>query len=141
MGKVQRGVRVVVASALVAAASFVIRADATPSSQASEIQLQLGNLLFGEGHYGEALDAYQNALKEAAPDQQQPARTGVIQMALHTAEFDLARHEAETLIKAHPRSPDALALYADALWSSGLFEEAESKYRDALSIEIGRAHV
>ncbi len=142
MGKVQRGVRVVTASALLVAASFVIHADAPPSSQASEIQFQLGNLLYGEGRYGEALDAYQNALKAAEPGQQQTARTGVIQMALRTAEFDLARREAEILIKAHPRSPDALALYGDALWSSGLFEQAEAKYRDALSIEpqLARGH-
>jgi Flp pilus assembly protein TadD/predicted aspartyl protease len=142
VGRVQRGVRVVAAAALLATASFVIHADATPSSQAYEIQVQLGQLLSGEGRYGDALHAYENALTEAAPDQQQPARTGVIQMALRTAEFDLARHEAETLIKAHPRSPDALALYADALWSSGLFEQAETKYRDALSIEpqLARGH-
>jgi tetratricopeptide (TPR) repeat protein len=142
VGNLQRGVRGLTAFALVAAATFVIRADATPPSQASEIQFQLGNLLYNEGRYGEALDAYENALKKAAPGQQEAARTGVIQMALHTAEFDLARREAETLIKAHPRSAGALALYADALWSSGLFEEAEARYRDALSIEpqLARGH-
>src|SRR5258707_1748422 len=56
--------RLVVASSLVvAAASFVIRADTTPSSQASEIQLQLGDLLFSEGRYLDSLDAYRNSLK------------------------------------------------------------------------------
>ncbi len=142
MEKVQRGVRIAAVSALVAAASFVIHADTTPSSQASEVQAQLGNLLYSEGHYGEALEAYQNALKQADPTQTQQARTGVIQMALHVAEFDLARHEAELLIKAHPRSAGALALYGDALWSSGLFEEAEGQYRRALTIEpnLARGH-
>jgi len=142
VGNVQRGIRVAAASILVAAATFVIHADATPSSQASEIQLQLGNLLYSEGRYGEALDAFQNALKQAAPEQRQAARTGVIQMALRTAEFDLARREADTLIHAHPHSADALALYGDSLWSSGLFAEAEARYREALSIEpeLARGH-
>ena len=36
--------RAVAVSAIVAAASFVIRADATPPSQASEIQMQLGDI-------------------------------------------------------------------------------------------------
>jgi tetratricopeptide (TPR) repeat protein len=142
VGKVQRGVRMVAVAGLVAAASFVIHAQTTPSSQASEVQIQLGNLLYSEGHYGEALDAYQLALKKADATQIERARTGVIQMALHVAEFDLARHEAETLIAAHPRSASALALYGDSLWASGLFEAAEVKYRDALSIdpELARGH-
>ena len=68
----QRALRVAAASLIVAAASFVIRADATPSSQASEIQLQLGDLLFAEGKYVDSLEAYRNALKTAPP----PARHG-----------------------------------------------------------------
>jgi tetratricopeptide (TPR) repeat protein/predicted aspartyl protease len=142
VGTVQRGARIVAASALVAAASFVIRADATPPSQASEIQLQLGNLLFAEGHYNDALDAYQKALKKADPGHDRQARAGVIQMALRTAEFDLARREAETLVKEDPRAAETLSLYGDALWASGLFEQAETKYRDALGAEpeLARGH-
>jgi cytochrome c-type biogenesis protein CcmH/NrfG len=58
----QRALGVVAASAVVAAASLVIRADVTPSSQASEIQVQLGDVLFSEGRYLDSLDAYRNAL-------------------------------------------------------------------------------
>ena len=35
--------------------------------------------------------------------------------------------------------PAPSALYADALWASGLFEEAEVRYRDALALEPGLA--
>ena len=41
--------RAVAVSAIVAAASLVIRADVTPPSQAAEVQLQLGDILFSEG--------------------------------------------------------------------------------------------
>jgi len=58
---------------------------------------------------------------------------GVIASALRVAEFGLARVEAEKLHLSDPKGPDATALYADALWSSGLFQEAESGYRDALA--------
>ena len=62
----QSAIRVAAVSiVVVAAASLVIRADVTPPSQASEIQLQLGDLLFSEGKYVDSLDAYRNSLKVA----------------------------------------------------------------------------
>src|SRR3954451_19231824 len=97
--------RVAAASALVAAASFVIRADATPPSQTSEIQLQLGDLLFSEGKYLDSLDAYRNALKAASLDAVRRPRVGVIASALRVAEFELARAEAEKLYRATPKEP------------------------------------
>src|SRR6476659_8820114 len=134
--------RVAAASALVAAASFILRADTTPPSQASEIQLQLGDLLFTEGKYLDSLDAYRNALKTATHDAERRPRVGVIASALRVAEFELARAEAEKLYRADPKSPDAMTLYGDALWSMGLFQEAETEYRDALAMapELARGH-
>jgi tetratricopeptide (TPR) repeat protein len=136
------GFRIAVASVLVAAATLVIRADVTPSSQASEIQLQLGDLLFSEGKFVDSLDAYRNALGTATSDNVRRPRMGVIASALRVAEFGLARDEAEKLYKADPNGPDAMTLYGDALWSSGLFMEAETKYRDALAVapELARGH-
>ena len=119
---------------LVAAASLVIHADDTPSSQAAEIQLQLGTMLYAEGRYGDSLEAYQNALRTTDSATLRSARAGVITTALRVAEFDLARHEAETLVRMSPRDASAVSLYADSLWASGLFEESEARYRDALAL-------
>src|SRR5215467_7887761 len=121
--------------ALCGLAGLVIHADATPPSQAAEIQLQLGTMLTAEGRYIEALEAYQNAIKTTDTSLQRSARAGLITSALRVAEFDLARHEAETLVKIAPRDASAVSLYADALWASGLFEEAEGRYRDSLSLQ------
>jgi tetratricopeptide (TPR) repeat protein len=134
--------RVAAVTAIVAAGSFVIRADVTPSSQASEIQLQLGDLLFSEGRFLDSLDAYRLALKSALPDNTRRPRIGVIASALRVAEFELARSEAELLHTADPTGPDVMALYGDALWASGLFQEAENQYRDALAAqpELARGH-
>src|SRR5262245_3378473 len=125
--------RISVVTALIAVASLAIHADGTPPSQAAEIQLQLGSLLFSEGRYNESLEAYQNALKTSDSLALRSARAGVIQSALRVAEFDLARKEAESLATMAPRDGVALSLYGDALWASGLFEEAEVKYRAALA--------
>jgi tetratricopeptide (TPR) repeat protein len=129
-----RGFRVFVAVAAVAvaSASLVIRAD-VPSSQASEVQLQLGDLLSSEGRFVEALDAYRLALKVAPPDDVRRPRVGVIMAALRVAEFELARQEAEILHSGDPSNPQSMTLYADALWSSGLFQEAEVLYERALA--------
>src|SRR5580765_3842877 len=126
--------RISVVTAVVAAASLVIHAAGAPQSQAAEIQLQLGSLLYSEGRYNEALEAYQNALKTSDTVTLRQARGGVITSALRVAEFDLARNEAESLVKMAPRDADAMSLYGDALWASGLFEDAEVKYRAALAL-------
>src|SRR5690242_3408448 len=95
-----RAFRFATTLAIVVAACFVMHADTTPPSQASEIQLQLGNQFFSEGRYQDALDAYQRALKTAEPGAAaRPARAGVIQSALRVAEFGIARTEAESLVK------------------------------------------
>src|SRR5262245_27105350 len=132
--------RAVAVSALVVAATLVITADT--SSQAYEVQLQLGNLLYSEGRYLDSLEAYKNALKTASSDQARVPRIGVIASALRVAEFDLARQEAEKLVKADPNTPDAMSLYGDALWASGLFDAAETRYRDALAKvpDLARGH-
>ena len=134
--------RIAVATILVAAASFVIHADVTPQSQSPEIQLQLGNEFLAEGRYQDSLDAFQRALAIVPPDQVRTARSGVIQAALRVASFDLARAEAEKLVASAPLSPDVIALHADALWTSGLFQEAENRYKDALSLapDLARGH-
>jgi predicted aspartyl protease len=81
-------------------------------------------------------------LKVAPSDGVRRPRMGVISSALRVAEFDLARQEAEKLYKADPKGPDSMTLYGDAMWSMGLFEEAEGLYRDALSAApaLARGH-
>ena len=128
------GLRVLAGSAIIAAATFVIHADTPLPSQLADIQLQLGRLLFDQGQYPESLDAYRNAVNTENSATARQARAGVVLAALRVADFDLARREAETLVKVAPRDPDALALYADSLWASGLFDVAEDEYRAALAL-------
>jgi tetratricopeptide (TPR) repeat protein len=128
----RRGVRAVAVSALVVAGSYAIYADAT-SAQSGEIELQLGHEFFREGRFADALEAYQKALQASVPADLRAARSGIVQSALRVTEFPTAREQAAALLEDSPEDPNALALYADALWASGLFEEAESRYRDSLA--------
>lgn len=128
------GFRRLLTAGAIVAASFTIHAD-TPASEAAGIQLQAGNLFFSQGLFRESLDAYRNALKSADPRVVRSARAGVVQSALRVAEFDTARREAAALYRDAPRDPETMTLYGDTLWASGLFEEAEAAYRDALAIE------
>src|SRR6185503_4587426 len=61
------------------------------------------------------------------------ARKGSVRTSLKVAEFGRAKREAEALKKLAPVDPEATALYGDALWSSGLFDEADRAYRDGLA--------
>jgi tetratricopeptide (TPR) repeat protein len=139
---VSRGFRSAAVAAVVIAASFVIHAEVTPQSQSPEIQLQLGDEFMAEGRYQDALEAYKRALAIVPPDKVRTARSGVIASALRVAEFELARAEAEKLVASSPLSPDVIALHADALWTSGLFQEAEARYKDALTLspDLARGH-
>lgn len=134
----RRGFRNLLAAGAIGVAGFTIHAD-TPASESGAIQLQAADLFYSQGLFQESLEAYRQALKSGDARLVRPARAGVIQSALRVAEFDIARAEAETLFRVEPTSPDAISLYADTLWSSGLFEEAETKYRDALAAEPGLA--
>ena len=128
------GVRFVALSAFIAAAALVIHAQGPIASQSPEIELQLGRILYDQGQYPEALEAYRNALKGEDSGLQRKARSGVILSALRVADFGLARREADTLVKAAPQDPDALTLYGDSLWAAGLFGVAEVAYRQAVAL-------
>ncbi len=56
------GFRVLACSAVVAAATIIMHADAQLPSQLGEIQLRLGRFLFEQGQYPEALEAYRSAV-------------------------------------------------------------------------------
>ena len=103
-------------------------------------------MLFAEGRYLDALDAYQQRAEGRAARQRPRGRA----IGRHRSRRCASRsstwraREAEKLVHGATRtSPDAIALYGDALWASGLFEEAEAavpatRWRSAP--ELARGH-
>ena len=121
---------------LLAAVGLVMAVEAfSPPQAAPEIQLQLGDLLYADGRFSEALTAYEHAVGSPEPRVRFPARIGLVQSALRIGSFQKAREAAGVLRAEQPSNAFALAVYADAMWSAGLFEEADRGYQEALTIQ------
>ena len=134
------GLRTLVAATIFAAALPIITgADSTTATARSEIRLQFGDLLFGDARYWEAVLAYESAKRGANEQQLLRALSGGIRARLRVAQFTSAHLEANSLRQLAPRDPGALALYGDAMWAAGLFNEAEQAYRDALALKPDEA--
>jgi Flp pilus assembly protein TadD len=124
---------------LLVAVGLVMAVQAFSPTDTPEIQLQLGNLLYADGRFSEALAAYEQAVAAPEPRLRVPARIGLVQSALRIGSFQKARMAAELLREEQPSDAFALAVYADAMWAAGLFEEAERGYQAALATEPGEA--
>ena len=127
--------------AVAVALPIVIDAQSTPTTARSETRIQLGDLLFGDQRFWEAIRVYDQAKKGATQEQLVRASTGLLEALLQVAEFSRALQEAEYLREAAPQDHVALALRGDAQWAAGLFDEAEQVYRDVLVLDpkSGRA--
>lgn len=128
--------------ALLVAVGLVAAVEALAPTDTPEIQLQLGHLLYGDGRFSEALTAYEQAVGSTEPRVRHPARLGLVRSALRIGSFQKARSAAEVLREEQPSDALALAVYGDAMWSAGLFEEADRGYQEALaaSPDEARAH-
>jgi Flp pilus assembly protein TadD/predicted aspartyl protease len=128
--------------ALLVAVGLVVAVEALAPTDTPEIQLQLGHLLYADGRFSEALTAYEQAVGSPESRVRHPARVGLVQSALRVGSFQKARSAAELLREEQPSNAFALAVYGDAMWSAGLFEEADRGYQEALAAapEEARAH-
>ena len=121
----------VIALALLVGGTLVVRGAADTDA---DLQLQLATLLYDETRYQEALQAFDQATQTTNPQLAVRARKGTVRTSLKVAEFGRAKREAETLKSLAPTDPESIALYGDALWSAGLFDEADRAYRDAVAL-------
>ena len=107
-----------------AAAAAVLTFDPRVLGQAAQndpaAQIQLAVEHFDAARYREAMDAYDLAIQANDADLALRARKGKIRSGLRIAEFELARLEAETLVKDAPRDAEAQTLLGDAMWAAML---------------------
>jgi predicted aspartyl protease len=122
--------------------ALVVGAHGRTSSDDAELQYQLGSLLFDETRFPEAMDAFRRVIGSDDPALMLRARIGMVRTALRMGDFETAQREATSLREVAPHNADAVTTHADALWSAGLFDEAEGEWRDALALEpdLSRGH-
>ena len=120
--------RAALIAALVLAATFVLRAD---TGADAELQYQLGTLLFEQSRYREAGEAFDRAAQAADAGLVTRARKGKVRAALRIADFADARATAELLYARPDVDAEGIALYGDALWASGRFDDADAAYQRA----------
>jgi Flp pilus assembly protein TadD/predicted aspartyl protease len=104
------------------------------SPGAAEVQLRLGELLFAEGRFIEAFDAYEVAARADDTRLRRRALSGKVMAQLRMAEFSGAYADAVALAALSPKDSDAMTLHADALWALGRFEESERRFNEALTV-------
>jgi predicted aspartyl protease/Flp pilus assembly protein TadD len=107
------------------------------SPDAAEVQVQMARLLFSDGRYIEAFDAFEQAKPSADPRIRREALAGCVMAALRLGDFSHAYADAQTLMKTGVKDADAISLYGDALWAVGLFEESEKRFQDAMVLQPG----
>ena len=127
------GRRAGVVFSIAALCTLALSADERASSGDADLHFQLANQLFEENRLQEALRSFDKATRTDDIGLATQARKGKIRTALKVAEFGLARQEAETLTATAGHDPEALALLGDAMWSTGLFDEADRAYDRARS--------
>ncbi len=114
-----------------------LAAQPAPQSTATEIQVQLGDLLLAEGRYADAAEAYQRALASETVGAR--AGVGLVLTQLRVGDFERAYQEATALRARHSSSADVAAVHGDALWAYGLFEDADAAYDAALAVSPSQA--
>ena len=123
------------AALIVAAVMFFTPAMSAISSDAAEVQIQLGKLLYTDGRYLEAFNAFEQAKGHEDRRIKREALMGGVKAALRLGDFSHAYADAQILAQTSTRDGESIAVYGDALWSAGLFEQSEQKYQDALALE------
>ena len=113
----------------------IVMVGQAPTVGPADVQVQLADLFFAQGRYPEARDAYRRATNAADKTLAGRAVAGVVMSQLRVGDFRGALQDADGLSRAHDGDALVTAVHGDALWASGLFQEAEAAYDAALVIE------
>jgi Flp pilus assembly protein TadD/predicted aspartyl protease len=105
------------------------------SPEAGYVQLQLAKLLFSDGRYIEAFNAFEQVKGHDDPRIKREALTGAVKSALRLGDFSHAHADAQLLVRHSPKNSESLANYGDALWAVGLFEDSERTFQEALAVD------
>ena len=122
--------------AIVGGLSLTLGARGSLAPAATAVQIELADILFAHGGLPRA--RWASTCGPRAPTDRRPAEPGPRRASsarrLRIGEFAIASTHSAALRSAQPSNAEALTLSGDAFWASGLFDEAEAAYRDALAV-------
>jgi tetratricopeptide (TPR) repeat protein len=117
---------VVVAAAVLSTAFLSFAQEAKPTDNPD---LAAANVLFQSGHFAEAIQKYQQALK--ADPKLVPAQAGLIRAYLRDEQVDPAFELAKSSLAAQPASADLLAAMGNVQYRRGEIPESEASFISA----------
>jgi predicted aspartyl protease/Flp pilus assembly protein TadD len=104
-----------------------------PPSQ--ENQLERGDTLMSRLQYEDAYVVYKSLRDSHEAQTRIRAGTGMVRALLRLNLYAEAAREGAAVAERDGTLASALSLHGDALWASGLFQEAEARYDEALKID------
>src|SRR5438445_10065375 len=135
--KLRVGAPVALVAVVLAACLSLSSAPSALSPDAAEVQLQMAQLLFNDGRYVEAFDAFEHLKTSDDPRVRREALRGSVTTALRLGDFSHAYADAQILVRNASKDSGAISLFGDSLWAIGQFEESEKKFQDSLSLSPG----
>ena len=122
--------RLFVLSLAMLAAAATVGAQRPLSSKEAASRYERAMRSFADAQYEDAYRQFNEVFSTGEGNLSPSALKGMIRSALRLSSFQIARKESEAL-RAATNDEDSLTLFGDALWGGGLFDEAETAYRDA----------
>lgn len=104
-----------------------------PPSQGN--QLERGDTLMSRLQYEDAYVVYKSVRDSNEAQTRVRAGTGMVRALLRLNLYAEAAKEGAAVAERDGALPSALSLHGDALWASGLFQEAEARYDEALKMD------
>jgi predicted aspartyl protease/Flp pilus assembly protein TadD len=104
-----------------------------PVSQ--ENQLERGDTLMSRLQYEDAYVVYKSLRDSTEAQTRVRAGTGMVRALLRLNLYAEAAREGAAVAERDGALASALSLHGDSLWASGLFQEAEARYDEALRID------
>ncbi len=101
--------RLVPVAAAIAAIVALSPAASAISPEAGYVQLQLAKLLFSDGRYIEAFNAFEEVKGHDDPRIKREALTGTVKSALRLGDFSHAYADGQLLARSSPRNAESLA--------------------------------
>src|SRR5688572_21082652 len=104
-----------------------------PPSQGN--QLERGDTLMSRLQYEDAYVVYKSVRDSSEAQTRVRAGTGMVRALLRLNLYAEAAREGAAVAERDGTLASALSLHGDSLWASGLFQEAEARYDEALKID------